>query len=220
MESAAVRFARLLSSSLAQELEQTFWRSPPGPPLQEFSSRFHHTHFFRDRHGDELIERYAIGFRQPRRCILDRRWQLQRIGALAHGSSSFKTSRGSRIRKPKSPAAGSKSRTSCVTNASARPLTAASKTNSSCASFNCGRQRKLISTGSAALTSAARNSSTSSSLIPVASRFSGRRRTSSYSRNKAVLVKGCTLPRATSSRTRLLAPARLRSAATTTDVSS
>src|SRR5262245_58146840 len=56
--------------------------------------------------------------------------------------------------------------------------------------------------------------------MPVAKRVSGRFTTSSYSKNKAVLSSGHRLPCATCWSTALLAPDRLRKAATITDVSS
>ena len=66
---------------------------------------------------------------------------------------------------------------------------------------------------------AARNRMSSGSLVPVARRCSGRFRTSSYSRNSAVVTRGITRRSATNSSNLLLAPSRLCSPATTTELS-
>src|SRR6266571_4751525 len=162
--SAAISLDRLFPPTLPQELEKISRLRFSGTPPQECFRRFDDADLFGNRHSDELIERDAIGLRQPRRHGLDRRRQLQRIGAPTHRFNFFSRSRGSITRNPKRRAAGSKSRTLCVTRASACPLTAASNTSSSFGSLSWGRHRKFTSTASAALANAARKPSTACSL--------------------------------------------------------
>ncbi len=115
--------------------------------------------------------------------------------------------------------ATAKSRTLYVIRASASPLMAASSTISSLGSRTCGLQSKCTSTGSINPASSARNSSTSSGTSPCASLCSGRFSTSSYSRKRGGVAKATSCRSATNRRTAFPAPKRVRSAATTTEVS-
>src|SRR6266481_1228515 len=100
------------------------------------------TYLFRYRRRDELVQRYAIGGSQFRGRLLYRCGKLQWIGVLAHFLILWSMTLGVITSISKSRAAGKKSRTLCVTIAEARPFTAASSTNSSAGSANCGRHIK------------------------------------------------------------------------------
>ena len=115
--------------------------------------------------------------------------------------------------------AGSKSLRLCVTMALALPFTAASRTISSSASRSIGRTRKETSTASAIVAKLLMTASTSARVCPVTSRVSLLLRTASYSKNNAVEHSGTTLPLSASLSSALLAPSRLRNAATMTFVS-
>src|SRR5208282_2631273 len=110
-------------------------------PAEEIRGGFHHADLLCHRNGNPLIERNAVLLRQPLGRALDRGGQFQRIRAFAHVLILLSTSAGRSSRIPKRPAAASKSRTLCVTNASARPLIATSNTISSAGSRTCGRRR-------------------------------------------------------------------------------
>jgi hypothetical protein len=86
-----------------------------------------------------------------------------------------------------------KSRTLNVTNPSARPLIAVSRTISSPGSRNCGRHRTCVFTGSAIATKASRNISTSRSLNPAASRCSASEQVASYSMASGTLTNSVIL---------------------------
>src|ERR1700679_2933727 len=100
------------------------------------------TYLFRNRSCDELVQRYPIRGSQFSGWLLHRCGKFQRIGVLTHFLILWSTTLGVITSISKSRAAGKKSRTLCVTMAEALPFTAASSTNSSAGSANCGRHIK------------------------------------------------------------------------------
>src|ERR1700677_1676189 len=99
-------------------------------------------YLFSDRGRDELVQRYALRGRQFGGCLLHRRGRFQWLAVLAHFLIIWTITLGVTTSISKSRAAGKKSRTLCVTMTDARPSTAASSTNSSAGSVNCGRHIK------------------------------------------------------------------------------
>src|SRR5690606_4932091 len=204
-----------------QKLRQIAALRRAGAGFQEVGGGLHRADLLRNRRDDPLIERYTVLLRQPRRRLLERLRQLQGVFValgLRHVFSLLTISPGVATVTP-SVEAGRKSLTLCVTMASACPFSAASSTISSAASDKMGRVLNEISTPSDTAASALISSATSSRLWPVAFRVSSRLNTASYSRNSAVEQSGVTRPRSTKRRSRLLAPLRLRKAATMTLVS-
>jgi len=95
---------------------------------------------------DELVQRYAIGGSQFCGCLLHRCGKFQWISVLAHFLILWSMTLGVITSISKSPAAGQKSRTLCVTMDEARPFTAASSTNSSAGSAR-RRTTQLLPSG-------------------------------------------------------------------------
>jgi hypothetical protein len=144
---------------VAKEFHETVALGFSGTLLEKVSSRFNHTHFFRDGGSNPLVQRHAVLFREALGGLLDGVRKLQWISSSTHGFILFKTSIGRKTETPKRSAATAKSETLYVTRASASPLMAASSTISSPGSPTCGLHRKCNSTGSTKAASSGSKSS-------------------------------------------------------------
>src|SRR5271166_4834053 len=204
---------------VAKKFHQPVSACLSGALLEERRCRFHNSNLFCHGDSDPLVQRHAVLLGQTLGGLLNGQGKLQGIGSFTHRLTFFSSSAGLRTEMPNRSPASTKSPALYVTKASAWPLTAASSTISSFGSRDWGRQRKCSSTGSIKAASSARNSSISSGASPCARRCSGRCKTSSYSRKSGGFAKSTSCRSAINRRTAFPAPVRVRSPATTTEVS-